>query len=52
MICLNGELSIEDILRLIMARKYRCDHCKEQIMSKRLNEHIKSLHGNEKPSQC
>jgi len=29
-----------------------CNICNKQIVSKRLNEHIKSVHGNEKPFQC
>ena len=29
-----------------------CNICNKQIVSKRLNEHIKSVHGNEKPFIC
>jgi len=29
-----------------------CNICHKQIVSKRLNEHIKSVHGNEKPFPC
>ena len=29
-----------------------CNICNKQIVSKRLNEHIKSVHGNERPFHC